>query len=178
MGGGRTASDDEGVGQRPRLGADRDAAQLEHREDVGEGHLELEREAHDIEVGERTRRLERHQRERALTQRSLQVEPGGEAALHEQVGRLVDDRVEDLGPHVAHADVVDVGEAEGEAAVYAAPIFDDRVVLTAHIARRLLDGVDEGGVGVIDLHGSDLSGEGSEAASEGRLSRSPGGRQA
>ena len=178
MGRCRSARDDEGMGQRSRFGANRDAAQLKHREDVGEGHLELEREAHHIEVGERTGRLERHQRERALTQRSLQVEPWGEAALHEQVGRLVDDRVEDLGPHVAHADVVHIGEAEGEAAVYAAPIFDDRVVLTAHIARRLLDGVNEGGVGVIDLHGSDLSGEGSEAASEGRLSRSPGGRQA
>ena len=57
------ARDDERVVFAARSAPQRDAAEVEHREHVRVRELELEREADDVEVGQRTRALERDERQ-------------------------------------------------------------------------------------------------------------------
>src|SRR5206468_10477151 len=76
----------------------RDAAQLEHGEEIRVGELVLEAEAEHVEVGEREVALERDQREPARAQQGLQVGPGGVGALGGHLAAAVERVVEDLEP--------------------------------------------------------------------------------
>jgi len=66
-------------------------------------------------------------------------------------GVLVEDAVEDLGPEMGHADVVDVGERQHHARVDRRRILVDRLILAAQVAGGLVHAVDE--VGVDMAHG-------------------------
>ena len=55
---------------------------------------------------------------------------------------LVQQRVDDLRAEVAHADVVDIGEAEAHAGLDLVAL-DDGLVLAAEIPHRLGDAIDE-----------------------------------
>ena len=149
LGGDRAARDHQRVLRPPVVTPDRDPAELEHVEDVREGEFVLEREAHDVERGERAARLEADERQPVLAQLRLHVRPGTEDPLEGQVRLVVDHLVEDLGAEVAHPDVVDIGEGERH------PRRDPRVRLLDHlealaaaVAGRTLHLVEEGGVGV------------------------------
>ncbi len=76
VGGHGPARDDQRIVVAAVLAAERDAAEVEHREDVGVGELVLQREADDVEVAERARRLERHEGSLPFsTSSALHVDP-------------------------------------------------------------------------------------------------------
>ncbi len=152
VGRGRAAGDDQRIAVGPVGGAQRHAAQVEQGQDVGEGELELQREADDVEVAERRLRLERAERQGAGAQLRLHVDPRGEAALARDARVGVEDRVEDLGPQVRHADLVEIGEGQHHAGGHLGRVLDHRLVLAAQVAGRDRDAVDEVGVDV--AHGA------------------------
>ena len=83
-----------------RGGAERDAPQLEHGEEVGVRELVLEAEANDVEVDERQVTLERDEREAPGAEQRFQVRPGGVDPFGGHVGTPVQDVVENLEAEV------------------------------------------------------------------------------
>jgi hypothetical protein len=114
VGGDRAARDDERRAGVAVGGAQRDPRQVEDVEDVGVGHLVLEREADDVEGGERACGLQRQNGQPPGTQLGLHVDPRCERALAGDVGAGVEQAVEDAGAEVAHPDVVEVGKREAD----------------------------------------------------------------
>ena len=113
---GRGASgDDERIVLAAGVRAKGNAAQIEHGEDVRVGELELEREAHHVELGELPSALERHERQPARAELGLHVDPRRVTALGQRARIVVQDFVEDLEAEVAHPDVVDVWKREANA---------------------------------------------------------------
>ena len=119
-----------------------------HGEHVRVRELELQREADDVEVLERARGLERHEREVPRAELLLHVDPRRVGTLGERARIVVEDLVEDLEAEVAHPDVVDVGEREAHARIGSVPVLADGAVLTAEVASRLVDAVNELRVGM------------------------------
>ena len=120
-------------------GKERDAAQVQHVEDVRVGQLVLEGEAEDIEFVQRTAILQAPEKRALFAQLRLHVLPWGIGAFGEDIGDLVEDVVEDTDAHVGHADVVGVRVSEGEADGHVVPGFGDAVPFAAGIASGLGD---------------------------------------
>ena len=59
----------------------RNAAQVEHRQDVGVADLVLQAEADQVEVAQRRERFQAVERQAVLAQLGLEVEPGREGAF-------------------------------------------------------------------------------------------------
>ncbi len=59
--------------------------EVEHREDVGEGELELQREAHHVEIATAAVRLELSERQSPLAELGLHVDPRAEGPLGKQI---------------------------------------------------------------------------------------------
>jgi len=78
------------------LAVERDAAQIEHRQNVGVANLVLQAEAHQVEVAQRRERFQAVQRQTMPAQNLLEIRPGGEDALAGPLGVVVHDRVKDL----------------------------------------------------------------------------------
>ena len=145
----RAARDHERIVLAAIRRAERDAAEVHHREDVAVRELVLEREADDGEVAQRPGRLDGDEREAARRELRLHVDPRRIAALRERARVVVEDFVEDLEAEVAHPDVVDIRESEADGGLDGGPVLCARAYLAARIARRLLDPVEELRVGVI-----------------------------
>ena len=97
---------------RPVGREERDAGQVERRQDVGVELLVGQGEAEHVELGQRVARLERVERQALALHRVEHVDPRRVRAFGEHVGLLIDDVVEDREAEVGHAEVVDVGEDE------------------------------------------------------------------
>src|SRR4051812_35715916 len=82
-------------------------------------------------------------------QLGLHVDPRRIGALGEQARMPVHDRVQDLEAEVAHADLVDVREAQAHARVGTVPGLLRLALLAAQVARGLLHLVNEARVGVL-----------------------------
>jgi hypothetical protein len=145
------ARDDQRMLVRALFAAKRDAPEVEHQQHVGVRELELQREPDDVEVAQRPRGLERHQRKAALAELFLHVAPRGIGALGQGRAVAVQDPIEDLEPEVAHPDVVQVRKRQRDPRSHARPVLALRAVLSAEVAHGLLDLVDEARVGVV-LH--------------------------
>ena len=148
VGGRGAAGDHQRIGLAAIGRAERHAAEVEHAEDVGIGQLELQGEAHHVEVAERARALQRHQRQRAGAELRLQVDPGRITALGQGPRIVVEQLVEDLEAEVAHPDVVDVGESQADRGLDGGPVLDDGAHLAPGVAGGLLHAIEETGVRV------------------------------
>ena len=149
----RTAGDHQGVIVTAVGAAERDAAQVEHGQDVRVRELELKREPDYVEVREGSPALERHQRQPPGGELGLKVDPRRVATLGQRARVVVEDLVEDAIAQVAHADVVDIGKGQADAGLHGAPVLAAAAVLTAGVAGGLLDLLQEGGVGMIEQGG-------------------------
>ncbi len=138
------AGDDEGMVLPARGGAEGDAAQVQHGEDVRVGQLVLEGEADEVEVAERRARLQRGERQAAADELGLEVRPGGVAPLRDDAGLRVEDAVEDLNAEVGHADLVDVRKGQRDAQAAGRAVLDDGVDFAAQVAAGLFDPGEEG----------------------------------
>ena len=127
---------------------ERHAPEIEEGEDVRVGELVLQGDADDVELPERPGRLERAQRHAVLAQLRLHVHPRGERPFAGYARVSVEEVVEDLRAEVGHAHLVGVGEGEHDPRIDRRGVLDDGAVLTAQIARRPGDLVDEVGVGM------------------------------
>src|SRR5206468_4846682 len=87
--GARPTGDHERMPGAARGGAQRDAAQLEHGEEIRVGELVLEAEAEHVEVGEREVALERDQREPARAQQGLDRKSTRLNSSHDQISYAV-----------------------------------------------------------------------------------------
>ncbi len=133
----------------PSLGhSQRDSPQIEQRQAVGEHQLVLQRHAHDVELAQRVRGLERQQRQTALAKLPLHVMPRRKRPLAQHIGLRVEHVVQDARAQMAHADVVDVREREAHARLHRAPRLARLARLTTEVARGLLDLMQERRVGV------------------------------
>ena len=145
----RSSSQDQGVALPSVGGATRQAAEVEHRQDVGVAQLGLQREAHDVEVREGPGVLEGDEGQAACLQLLVRVGPGHHATIGEQALLVVCYLVEDARAHVAHRDLVDVGKAQEHAPAGGFPPgLAARAVLGPEVTPRALHLSQEAGVGV------------------------------
>ena len=126
------------------------AAELEHRENVGVGQLELQRKADDVEVAERSRALERHQKLAVGQELALHVHPRRVTTLGERARVVVQDLVENPEAEMAHPDVVDVRERQAHARRGRAPVLAAGAVFGTRVAARLFHPMEESRVGMIE----------------------------
>jgi hypothetical protein len=135
----------------PVAGEQRNAPEVQHREDVRVRQLVLQAEADDLKIAERGRRLERCERQTAGAELGFHVDPGCMDALAVDVRPSVQDIVEDLQAEVGLRDLVHLGEGEGEAQADARRIFPNRASLVAEIPPRLVDETEELFVGQLHV---------------------------
>ena len=117
---------------------ERDAAQVEHGQQVAGADFVLQGEAQHVEVRERSEGLQAVERQLGGAQLGFHVGPGGEDALAGPIGPAVHQRVENLQAMMAHADRVGVGKRQAEPAADVAMILDHRVQLAPQILGRHL----------------------------------------
>ena len=111
----------------------RDAAQVEHGQDVGVAHLVLQAEADQVEVAERGEGFQAVQRPVLAAQQGFKVDPGSEGPFAGPLGIVIHDRVQHLQTMVAHAQGVGVGEGQAQGAADPAVVLDDAVQLAADV---------------------------------------------
>ena len=129
------AGDDERVVGRTVLGLERDAAKVEHGQDVRIANLILEREAEDVELPERGEGLQRIERQAVLAEGGFEVGERCKGSLARPIAG-VHQAVEDLEPVVAHAEGVGVGERQAEGSLASAMVLADAVELAAKVLGR------------------------------------------
>ena len=116
----------------------RNASEIEHRQDVGVSHLVLQRESNDIKVPERRVALKRKQRYLTLAKLRFHVGPRRVDSLGGPAFVLVEKTVKDLEAEVAHADFVGIRKAQSYPSRDIFRRFVNGVPFTADIARGLL----------------------------------------
>ena len=133
------AGDDQRMVERAVLGVQRDAAEVEHGQNVRIADLVLQTEAEEVEVAQRREGFQAVQRQPGLAQHGLEIDPRGEGAFAGPLRIVVHQRVEDLQAVVAGADGIGVGEAEAQAAAHPAMVLGDAVEFAAAVLGRRLD---------------------------------------
>ena len=133
-----TAADDERMMIAALSRPQRNAAQVQKRQAVGPRQLKLQRHADDIEVRQRPRRLQGVQRQLVATQLGLHIDPRRKRALAQDARVFVQQRVQDLGAQVGHADLVHIGKGQRQPQLDGVPVFANRLILAAQVARGLL----------------------------------------
>ena len=135
------------------LGVQRNAAQVEHGQDVGVADFVLQAEADDVEFAQRRERLQAVERQAVLAQLGLEIDPRREGPFAGPLRIVVHDRVQHLQAVMAHAERVGVGKRQAQPAAHLAMILDDAVEFAAEILGRRLharqdshDGVFQGRV--------------------------------
>ena len=119
-------------------GVEGDVRQIQHVEDGGKRHLVANGKGHDVEIRDGVAGFQREKGHIRLSQLLLHVAPRGEHTLAPDAGQVVHDAVENAHAQIGHADLVGVGEAEGDAGVHLVFVFQNGVVFSAHIAGGLL----------------------------------------
>ena len=134
------AGKDEVFEARPVRRSQGHPGQLQHMEDVGVAHLIADGEGDQVEVLHRVVALQRPKWQTVGLHSLLHVAPGREDPLAPDLGHFVHHAVENPHPHVGHADLVGVREAEGHPDPDVRLVLDDLVIFAAHISRRFLHG--------------------------------------
>ncbi len=122
-------------------GVERNAGEVEHLEDVGEGQLVGQREAPEVALGHRSQRLERPQRHAGGAHLGRHVRPRTIGAFGGRRRRVVQMRVEDLQRRVGDPDLIHVRIGQYDAR--AGPGLQAEVELPAGVAARPLDASQE-----------------------------------
>ena len=117
-------------------GVMRDAAEIEHGEDVGVADFVLQAEAEHVELIERRERFQRVNRQPMPAQDRFEIEPRREGPFAGPLRVGVHDAVQHLQAVMAHADRVGVGKSQAEPAANLPVILGDAVRLAAGILGR------------------------------------------
>ena len=169
------AADDDGIVVRALTGEKRHAGQVEHLQNARVTGLELQRETEDVEVGERSARFERPERDAARSHALDHVGPGHEGALAGDGRLFVEDEVQQPKADVAHPDLVGLRKAERPGQSRLVQGFAAAVDFAAHVTGRLLAGEDEGvEVESLKAHGVSGSGLGLIRPGEGEVAAATG----
>ncbi len=111
----RAANHHERVMLRPRLGADRDAGEPQHGDDVGVVPFEGDGEGEHVEIAHRKGGLDGAERRPGRELRREIVAARQEHALAHDIIQLVEEPVDRLEAQVGHSDEVRVRERERDA---------------------------------------------------------------
>ncbi len=136
---GVATGDDQRIAGVALGAADGHSGQVHHIEGVGEKLFVGQAKAKQVELADVSLVFQRVEGDALLAHDRFHVGPGGVNALCQEVAVLVDQVVEDHQPQVGHAEVVDVGEGEGDFVVNIGPVFADLVVFAAGVAARFGD---------------------------------------
>src|SRR5690606_24447028 len=136
---GMAAGDDQRVAGVTIFAAHGHPGQVQHVQHVGVELLVGQADAQHVEVANGVFGLQRGEGYAPLAHHLFHVGPRREDALGQQVAVRVDDVVERHQPQVGHADVVDVGEGQGNAEIDLVPILDYLVILAPSVATRFAD---------------------------------------
>ncbi len=107
--GDRSSGDDDRIARGPGTRFDGDAAQIQDRQHVGEGHLVAQREPDEVHLREGRAALQREQREARAAQLPLEVRVRREDPLADDAVERVDAIVEDVDREIRHPDLVQIG---------------------------------------------------------------------
>ena len=125
--------------QRLAVGrAQRKPRHVDHIEHGGVGHLIAHGEGQRVKGRERVAALERVERDPRLFHFLVHISPGGEGPLAPDEVKAVHGMVEDAHAEIGHADLIGVGETEGQPDIDLVLVLEDLPVFPAGIARRLL----------------------------------------
>ena len=136
----RVASgDDDRVLVAAVHGAERDAGEVQSREQVGVAELGGEAHAEQVEVAHRTVPVDGELGHGVLAHERLEVGPHGVRALRDGVGALVEDLVQDHDALVGETDLVGIGvhQRPTDGRLVVTPRLDLRVQLAADVLDRL-----------------------------------------
>ena len=132
----RAAGYHQRVGGVAVSGAQGNARQVEHGQDVGIELLVGEREGENVEIADSLAGLQPEEGDAIAAHHRLEVTPRAVDALGQQVVPLVDQVVEDHQPQVGPAQFINIGEGEGDLAADGGivPLFGDAVEFAAGVA--------------------------------------------
>lgn len=131
--GGGASGDDERRFERAVDAMERDAGEVERRQNVRVTKLVLEREAEEVERGERRERFERVNREVRVPEDRLHIGAGAESAFASEVAATVDDVVKNGERDVRHPDRINVRKTETHPRFHRVGGFDDLTDFAADI---------------------------------------------
>ncbi len=118
---------------------ERDAREVERRQQVGVAELGRERDAEDVERRDGSVRVDRELRDRVVAHDLFHVGEDRVGALGKDPVALVEDLVEDLHALIGQAHLIRVGIHERPAHFGRIPLLDGRVELAADVLDRLAD---------------------------------------
>ena len=116
----------------------RDTGEAQHIENIGIGHLVADGKGHHIEVLHRVLAFQCPQGKVILHHGLLHIPPGCKHSLAPHIADLIHDPVENAHPHIGHADLIGVREAEGHADGHLFLLLAHLPPFAAHIPGRLL----------------------------------------
>ena len=145
------AAHDQGIGIGAVGAGQRNAAQIQHRQDVGIGHFILQGEAHRVKLPENRPGLQTGQGSASLPHRLFHIRPGAISPLGVGVGAVVQNSVQNLQAKIGHAHFIDVGQSQSKTNGHGGRVLADLVPLAAGITGRLGHGRQQGVDGI--LHG-------------------------
>ena len=125
-----------GVAFLPVAGADRNAAHIQHIQNVGIAHFILQGETHNIKLIQGMAAFQRKQRPPRRFQFPPHIRPRHTDPLAQGIGQVVQDTVEDLHAQMAHGDLVGIGKTKCEGNVRIVKGFGGSVHLAAGIPGR------------------------------------------
>ena len=133
----RAAADDDGTVICPILRPDGEAGKLQHCKSSCIAHLVLEREGNKVELGERIATLNSGKRNVIFLHLLLHISPGSVHTLAPDVFVLIKNVIEDSYTKIGHANLVCIGETEGETAKAVLLFLHNAVKFTADVSAGL-----------------------------------------
>ena len=128
----------DGIFPAAVLPQQRNAAKLQHGQDVGIAHLILQGEAHHIKLIQCAAVLQGKQRYVFLLHQGHHVHPRHADPLTQAPGLVVDNGVKNLHAQVGHGNLVGIGKAEGKVQLRFVPGLQGGVHFAAGVAWGLL----------------------------------------
>ena len=122
----------------PVLREQRNAAEVEHIQDITVAQFILQGKADEVKIRQRIARFERIQRDIMRAHLFFHIHPRRENTLTPNVRLFVKKAVEDLDAEVRHTDLINIGKTEREPHVHLLLVLDDSSEFTADIAAGFL----------------------------------------
>ena len=122
-----TAGDYKRISQRSLVAVERNAAHIEHRQNIDATDLVLERKTENVKITKWRERFQTEERIFFFPHPRFHVGPRSERPFADPVVATIHQRVEHLQTMVTHADLVRIRESHAERAAYAGVIFANHV---------------------------------------------------
>ena len=127
----------------PILRQERHMRKLQHVEHARVAHLIAQRERNQVKILHRIVAFQRKKWDIILPQLLLHVAPGRKHTLTPHAGHFIHHAIKNPHADIRHPDLIRVRKTERNTQIDILFIFDDLIIFSTHIARRLLHGLQD-----------------------------------